>query len=489
MVDGREKWLAEMAKAGHRRALDELIERYEPLVCHIVVLGLSGEPSVEGAIRRVIERVEADPPAPDAVRAGFAAATVRQVRELRRQRQPSLVAAPVEALGVYGEVRAVVEAARWLAPHDRDVFALWWLTETGDLTAGDVATALGLTPDEGAARVRRMRVRLDTARRVTAALAVDPVCTGLVLLAGGAAAGPQFQRRERLARHLDECERCGAGHTAGLAPAGPLLAEAGLAPAFGPAVRRQPRAAVVPAVSVDTERPARRFTRGRRRARTWGTRWATAAVLAALAVVVVVMSLGDQPAPQPAADPTPSTVEPRVPDAPPRTTADPAPLAPAAAATPIGQAEPSPSGPPPTTPATSPAPTAFSFEAEGARLSGAAAVTAMAGASGGRVVHRLGTERSPYGYPVSGTIEFTGVTVPAAGRYSMTVYYVSGENRSAYYQVNGGSTYSRSFAAGSWEAVSSLTFGVDLRAGTNTITFGNPYHWMPRLDRLHLTLA
>jgi hypothetical protein len=129
------------------------------------------------------------------------------------------------------------------------------------------------------------------------------------------------------------------------------------------------------------------------------------------------------------------------------------------------------------------------YEAEAAQLSGQAEVLGWTGASGGKIVDKLGTEQvnSPYGpYQRSGSISFTSVTVPAPGRYQMTVFYVSGEPRNAYVRVNGGTARVLSFPGSSWSVIYSATFGVDLMTGTNSITFSNPTYWVPRLDRIRL---
>jgi hypothetical protein len=67
----------------------------------------------------------------------------------------------------------------------------------------------------------------------------------------------------------------------------------------------------------------------------------------------------------------------------------------------------------------------------------------------------------------------------------MTVFYVSGEPRSAYIQVNGGPAQTLSFpSGGSWDVVYSATFSIELTAGANSIVFSNPSYWTPRLDRV-----
>ncbi|GAA4696775.1 hypothetical protein [Phytohabitans rumicis] len=136
--------------------------------------------------------------------------------------------------------------------------------------------------------------------------------------------------------------------------------------------------------------------------------------------------------------------------------------------------------PPPRTPA---GPTTTYYEAEDALLIGAAEVSNMPEASGGQIVHDLGTDQ----YGRSGQISFTRVTVPIATRYALTVFYVSGENRYALLSVNNGPAYQLGFPSnGGWDRVGRQTFTISLNAGQNSLTFSNPYGWAPRLDRISI---
>jgi hypothetical protein len=145
--------------------------------------------------------------------------------------------------------------------------------------------------------------------------------------------------------------------------------------------------------------------------------------------------------------------------------------------------------PPTTRPASPPSPTTPAgpkpvyHEAEAALLVGIAEVTPLADASGGRIVHNIGTD--PYGR--AGQISFTQVTVPKATRYALTVFYVSGEERYALLTINNQRQHQLRFPpSGGWDTVSSQTFTIELSAGRNSLTFSNPYAWAPRLDRISL---
>jgi hypothetical protein len=133
--------------------------------------------------------------------------------------------------------------------------------------------------------------------------------------------------------------------------------------------------------------------------------------------------------------------------------------------------------PSPTTPA---AVLSYEAEAPGNRLGGRAAPRELAGASGGKVVGWVGEGRD-------NTLAFTGVTVATAGRHQVTIYYASQERRAAAVEVNGAFAALVDFpSTGGWDEVGSTTVTLTLRAGANTIQFGNRYAWAPDFDRLLL---
>ncbi len=213
------------------------------------------------------------------------------------------------------------------------------------------------------------------------------------------------------------------------------------------------------------------------------------AVVGVLAVVVAIAAASPSRAPRQEAAPVlaPATTDrPVVPPMIGTATGSDAPSPSAPAARPSGQGVGNAGGtktPGPTRSSPTARPVDAWFEAEAASLYGQAIVVDWGAASGGKIVDKLGTDPSTYR---SGTIEFTGVTVPVAGRYHVTVYYVSGIPSSAYAQVNGGAPQAWSFPVGSWSAVYSVTFQLDLPAGTNRVRLGNPTYWAPRLDRIHV---
>jgi hypothetical protein len=89
----------------------------------------------------------------------------------------------------------------------------------------------------------------------------------------------------------------------------------------------------------------------------------------------------------------------------------------------------------------------------------------------------------------NGALRFNNVTVPRAGRYSLTFFYTSAAvggssgNRTAHISVNGGSA--QTFGTSRQDnCCSSGRIDVDLNAGGNTITFTNPSGRCPAIDRI-----
>lgn len=126
-------------------------------------------------------------------------------------------------------------------------------------------------------------------------------------------------------------------------------------------------------------------------------------------------------------------------------------------------------------------PLVLSFEAEAAQRSSRPMVRHLPGASGGRIVERIGF--------IDEYVRFVSVNLPAAGRYALTVYYVSGSPRSADLRVNAGPRSRLQFpATPSWTTVRPWTVQVTLAAGANTIELWNvDGSYAPHLDRVTIT--
>ncbi|MFC1413414.1 ricin-type beta-trefoil lectin domain protein [Streptacidiphilus sp. N1-12] len=135
--------------------------------------------------------------------------------------------------------------------------------------------------------------------------------------------------------------------------------------------------------------------------------------------------------------------------------------------------------PPTTTPPTTTPPTGgnVSYEAEAATLAGGTTITSCAHCSGGKKLSYLGN---------GGTATFTGVSEPAAGSYTLTIYFMSvGQARTATVTANGVNQTVSFPETPDYNTVVTKTITVQLNAGnTNTIEFSNPSAGAPNLDRI-----
>ena len=119
----------------------------------------------------------------------------------------------------------------------------------------------------------------------------------------------------------------------------------------------------------------------------------------------------------------------------------------------------------------------LSYEAEAAKGQGVRTRNEPS-ASGGKLVYDLD---GPFDY-----VEFL-VAVPAAGTYTVTVYYTCGADTCGVdTAVNGGKRTEREFrSTGGWSTVGSLTLSLDLAAGENRIRFTDARKVRsPYLDRI-----
>ena len=231
------------ARGGDRAALDALAAAYLPLVYNIVGRAMNGHPDVDDVVQETMLRAvrglgELRDPA--AFRSWLVAIAMTQVRDSYRDRlaRPPAAESPamesaapvpdfadqtVARLGLSGQRRQAAEATRWLDDDDRPVLALWWQEAAGQLSRADLAAGLGLTPAHAAVRVARMKERLAVSRTVVHALGQVPPCEGVAAITARWDGEPSPLWRKRLARHVRDCQWCGAG-TAGLIPAERLLA-------------------------------------------------------------------------------------------------------------------------------------------------------------------------------------------------------------------------------------------------------------------------
>ncbi|MFJ3512049.1 RNA polymerase sigma factor [Streptomyces luteogriseus] len=227
------------AQAGDRRALDELVEGWLPLVYNIVGRALNGHADVDDVVQETMLRAVGNLGSlrdPDSFRSWLVAIAMRQIRDRARRRTPDrleeaaasdFAELTVLRLQLEGQRREVAEAVRWLDEEDRHLLSLWWLEVAGELTRRELAAALGITRQHAAVRVQRMKERLETSRGIVRAL--DGACPGLRELTGRWNGRPDSVWRKRLARHLRGCGYCG-GTRESVVPAERLLVGIALVP-------------------------------------------------------------------------------------------------------------------------------------------------------------------------------------------------------------------------------------------------------------------
>lgn len=245
----------------------------------------------------------------------------------------------------------------------------------------------------------------------------------------------------------------------------------------------EPEQAVTPYAAPalpDDDEPASGPAHRARRRRTPLAVIAGGAVAVALAVTVSIITLDDPPAGDGVALGTPT--------APPvQVTADSG-LGSGPTGAPTTRP---PTTPPATTPPVSPTNTGgdpngsvtTSVEAETGLLVGTAEVLAEPAASGGRLVHQIGTDQAGN----AGQLVFNDVTVARATRYALTIAYVSGEDRNALLAINDERPLLLRFpSSGGWDTVATQTFTIELRAGKNRLAFSNPAYFAPRIDKINL---
>jgi hypothetical protein len=125
-----------------------------------------------------------------------------------------------------------------------------------------------------------------------------------------------------------------------------------------------------------------------------------------------------------------------------------------------------------------PGPVSYEAEAATNTLAGGAKVSNCTACSGGQKVGFIGN---------GGTLTFTGVTVPVAGEYRVTVAYLDGSTppRQVMVSANGGAPQTLTdTTTGDFNTLGTMTVSLPLSAGANTVEFANPGAYGPDLDRI-----
>ncbi|WP_412180586.1 RNA polymerase sigma factor [Streptomyces sp. ADMS] len=243
-VDGRQ-WGSTIAaaQAGDRRALDELVAGWLPLVYNIVGRALNGHADVDDVVQETMLRAVDNLGSlrdPDSFRSWLVAIAMRQIRDRARRRTTDALrdetadrAADFAELTVLrlqleGQRREVAEAVRWLDDEDRQLLSLWWLEVAGELTRRELAAAVGISRQHAAVRVQRMKERLEASRGIVRAL--DGACPDLRELTVRWDGDPDSVWRKRLARHIRGCAYCASPGEAVVVPAERLLVGIALVP-------------------------------------------------------------------------------------------------------------------------------------------------------------------------------------------------------------------------------------------------------------------
>ena len=73
------------------------------------------------------------------------------------------------------------------------------------------------------------------------------------------------------------------------------------------------------------------------------------------------------------------------------------------------------------------------------------------------------------------------------GEYTLTIAYISGENRNIRIDVNGTRVQTISVNSGGWSTVAKKNVSIQLQKGRNTIRLSNATNWMPDIDYIDLT--
>jgi RNA polymerase sigma factor (sigma-70 family) len=239
------------ARAGDRRAVDELLGSSLPLVYTLVWQALDGHPDADDVVQDIMVRALRQLPTlrrPESFRSWLTTIAVHQIgthlhrRAAGEQRFASLdevtgmpdPGAELETrtmlqLELSAQRRQVVRAGYWLDPDDRVVLSLWLLETAGELTRADLAAALEISVAHAGVRIQRMRQQLDASRELTAALDARPRCARLTAAAAEWDGTPSPLWRKRLTRHTRSCDVC-----------------KGLLPVLVPAERLLPGIALLP---------------------------------------------------------------------------------------------------------------------------------------------------------------------------------------------------------------------------------------------------
>ena len=91
------------------------------------------------------------------------------------------------------------------------------------------------------------------------------------------------------------------------------------------------------------------------------------------------------------------------------------------------------------------------------------------------------------GYSEQNDLVWRDVYSLEGGEYTLTIAYISGENRNIRIDVNGQRVQTVSVNSGGWSTVAKKSVTIQLQKGRNTIRLSNATSWMPDIDYIDLT--
>lgn len=219
--------LVAAARDGDNAALDALAAGCMPLVSSVVGRALTCRFDAEDTVQETMLNVLRGLPnlrEPAAFHTWLMTITTNQIRKhLRRRPPPPLPPEAFEGmadpcsdfadligweLGLARQRKQTAQATLWLDSSDRELLALWWLTEAGRLSRTQMIVALGLKTHAMTMRVTRMKAQLDAARHIARALSASSPCHVLNRVTATWTGRPSPLWRKRIWRHVRDCERC-----------------------------------------------------------------------------------------------------------------------------------------------------------------------------------------------------------------------------------------------------------------------------------------
>ena len=111
---------------------------------------------------------------------------------------------------------------------------------------------------------------------------------------------------------------------------------------------------------------------------------------------------------------------------------------------------------------------------------GYAQYSAASYCSGGAKVEWLGNHEDNY-------MEWRNVFSQKEGDYIITLSYVTDEDRSLFFSVNGGEKIEIKTPGKNKNEVKTVSMSIRLKKGMNTIRIANPHGWCPDIDKITIT--